>query len=208
MPGVAEPRANFADFVEPIAIALEQEQKVTGQISELAAIAREERDFVSEQFVQWFLKEQVEEVDLVSRCSRSPSAPRAAARHRGVHRPRGHRRRRGYDSSAPAPAGAELELHELAPGGESPTRWPPGGGLPLGGAALARPRPLRRAPARRRPGDLVADALASAAARGVAVRLAYNADHDERPGAAAAADRPDLIEALAFPPPASPGSPT
>ena len=65
-PACASPRGDFADFVEPIAIALEQEQKVTDQISELAAIAREERDFVSEQFVQWFLKEQVEEIDLMS----------------------------------------------------------------------------------------------------------------------------------------------
>ena len=39
---------------------------MTDQISELAAIAREEHDFVSEQFVQWFLKEQVEEIDLMS----------------------------------------------------------------------------------------------------------------------------------------------
>jgi bacterioferritin B len=66
IPAVREPRGDFADLVEPIAIALEQEQKVTAQISELAAIAREEHDFVSEQFVQWFLKEQVEEIDLMS----------------------------------------------------------------------------------------------------------------------------------------------
>jgi ferritin len=66
VPGVAEPRGEFADVVEPIAIALEQERKVTDQISELASIARDERDFVSEQFVQWFLKEQVEEIDLMS----------------------------------------------------------------------------------------------------------------------------------------------
>jgi ferritin len=66
VPGVREPRGEFADFAEPVAIALEQERKVTDQISELAAIAREERDFLSEQFVQWFLKEQVEEIDLMS----------------------------------------------------------------------------------------------------------------------------------------------
>jgi ferritin len=66
VPGVREPRGDFSDFVEPISIALEQERKVTDQISELASVAREERDFVSEQFVQWFLKEQVEEIDLMS----------------------------------------------------------------------------------------------------------------------------------------------
>jgi bacterioferritin B len=66
LPGVAEPKGEFADVVEPIGVALEQERKVTGQISELARIAREENDYVSEQFVQWFLKEQVEEVELFS----------------------------------------------------------------------------------------------------------------------------------------------
>jgi ferritin len=66
VPGVREPRGDFSDFAEPIAVALEQERKVTDQISELAAVARKEDDYVSEQFMQWFLKEQVEEVDLMS----------------------------------------------------------------------------------------------------------------------------------------------
>jgi bacterioferritin B len=66
VPAVAAPRGDFKDFVEPLASALEQERKVTDQISSLAAIAREENDYQSEQFVQWFLKEQVEEVDLFS----------------------------------------------------------------------------------------------------------------------------------------------
>ena len=42
-------------------MALEQERKVSAQIGELFAVAREEGDYLSEQFVQWFLKEQVEE---------------------------------------------------------------------------------------------------------------------------------------------------
>ena len=66
VPRVSEPRPDFADFVEPIRLSLEQERKVTEQISDLAAIAREERDYVSEQFMQWFLKEQVEEIDLMA----------------------------------------------------------------------------------------------------------------------------------------------
>jgi ferritin len=66
VPGVAEPKADFEDFVAPIRIALEQERKVTDQISELSATARDERDYVSEQFMLWFLKEQVEEIDLMS----------------------------------------------------------------------------------------------------------------------------------------------
>ncbi len=66
IPGVAAPRADFDDWVGPIGVALEQERKVTDQISSLAAIAREENDYVSEQFMQWFLKEQVEEVSTMS----------------------------------------------------------------------------------------------------------------------------------------------
>jgi ferritin len=66
IPGVAEPENEFADIVEPIRIALEQEKRVTDQISGLAAIAREANDYVSEQFTQWFLKEQVEEVATMS----------------------------------------------------------------------------------------------------------------------------------------------
>ena len=66
IPALAEPQADFADLVEPLRIALDQERRVTEQISELTSIAREERDYVSEQFMHWFLKEQIEEVDLMS----------------------------------------------------------------------------------------------------------------------------------------------
>src|SRR3954451_22529064 len=62
VPGVAEPVNKFKDFIEPIALALEQEQTVSQQIEELARVARDERDYASEQFTHWFIKEQVEEV--------------------------------------------------------------------------------------------------------------------------------------------------
>ena len=66
IPGAAEPRSGFADMVEPVAIALKQERKVSDQIAELAGLAREAGDYQSEQFMQWFLKEQVEEVATMS----------------------------------------------------------------------------------------------------------------------------------------------
>ena len=53
-------------MVEPIALALEQERRVSEQINALAATAREEGDFTSEQFVQWFIREQIEEVATMS----------------------------------------------------------------------------------------------------------------------------------------------
>jgi ferritin len=58
---VDAPRGEFSDHVEPIRLALEQERSVSARINELNAVAREENDFRSEQFIQWFLKEQVEE---------------------------------------------------------------------------------------------------------------------------------------------------
>ena len=61
VPGVSEPRTSFVDPIEPVALALAQERRVTEQISALARIAREDGDLVAEQFLQWFLKEQLEE---------------------------------------------------------------------------------------------------------------------------------------------------
>jgi ferritin len=49
-----------------VALALEQERRVTEQISALAALAREESDLVGAQFLDWFLKEQREEVSSMS----------------------------------------------------------------------------------------------------------------------------------------------
>lgn len=58
---IPAPRADFADHVTPIRLALEGERSVTRRIVEIAALAREENDLVSEQFLGWFLREQVEE---------------------------------------------------------------------------------------------------------------------------------------------------
>ena len=66
MPGVDAPKSAFADVVAPIELALDQEKRVTEQINSLLRIAREENDFASEQFMQWFIKEQVEEVATMS----------------------------------------------------------------------------------------------------------------------------------------------
>lgn len=62
IPGIEPVRNDFADVREPIALALAQEQEVTESIKELFAAARAENDALGEQFMLWFLKEQVEEV--------------------------------------------------------------------------------------------------------------------------------------------------
>lgn len=62
IPGVDEVRGDFGTIQEPIALALEQEKKVTDQIASIFRAARDEGDLLGEQFMMWFLKEQVEEV--------------------------------------------------------------------------------------------------------------------------------------------------
>jgi ferritin len=66
IPGVQGPETDFDDVVAPVALSLEQERRVSDQIAALAGVAREESDYLSEQFVGWFLKEQVEEVATMS----------------------------------------------------------------------------------------------------------------------------------------------
>jgi bacterioferritin B len=62
IPGVEPPQTSFADVVAPVALALEQEKRVTEQIVELVKLARDEGELVGEQFLHWFLQEQREEV--------------------------------------------------------------------------------------------------------------------------------------------------
>ncbi len=66
IPAVAAPQSAFADDVAPVALALEQEKRVTEQISQLAVTARGDGDLVAEQFMHWFLQEQREEISSMS----------------------------------------------------------------------------------------------------------------------------------------------
>ncbi|HJX43159.1 MAG TPA: ferritin [Geodermatophilus sp.] len=66
IPAVAAPVNEFPDVVAPVALALEQEKRVTERIGALIGIARRENDFASDQFMQWFIKEQIEEVSKMS----------------------------------------------------------------------------------------------------------------------------------------------
>ena len=76
---IPAPRVHFGDQVEPLALALDQEKRVTVRISELYEIARETKDFAGEQFLQWFLEEQVEEEatmqDLLAVAERTRDVP-------------------------------------------------------------------------------------------------------------------------------------
>lgn len=66
IPGIPDVRNDFESVAEPIELALSQELQVTAQFEALTALARDERDYLGEQFMHWFLKEQVEEVSSMS----------------------------------------------------------------------------------------------------------------------------------------------
>ena len=108
IPGVAEPRSGFADMVEPVSIALKQERKVSDQIAELAGLARDGGDYQSEQFMQWFLKEQVEEVATISTLVRISERAGANLFHLEDYLAREQVGDAGQDASAPQAAGGVL----------------------------------------------------------------------------------------------------
>jgi ferritin len=66
IPSVPEVRNEFDDAEDVVQTALDQELTVTSQINNLMRIAAEENDFTSSNFLQWFVEEQVEEVDTFS----------------------------------------------------------------------------------------------------------------------------------------------
>jgi bacterioferritin B len=66
IPGIEAPKTSFSGLSEPVALALEQERRVSDQCADLVRVARESGDFAGEQFMQWFIKEQIEEVSKMS----------------------------------------------------------------------------------------------------------------------------------------------
>jgi ferritin len=105
-PGVEAPRSRFADVVEPIALAVEQERRVSEQINALAATARDAGDYTSEQFVQWFIREQIEEVATMSDLLRVAERSRADVAAIEDFIAREHPGGEGEDPTAPAAAGS------------------------------------------------------------------------------------------------------
>jgi bacterioferritin B len=66
IPDIKSQQTSFADGSAPVRMALEQERRVSEEIFALFELARELKDYRAEQFLQWFVKEQVEEVALMS----------------------------------------------------------------------------------------------------------------------------------------------
>ena len=62
IPAVPAVKNDFENVQEIVDMSLAQEKVVTGQIEALFSAARAENYALGEQFILWFLKEQVEEV--------------------------------------------------------------------------------------------------------------------------------------------------
>lgn len=61
-PQIALPKSEFESAQEVVQLAYDQEVKVTDQIKAIYDAAAEHNDRVTQNFMQWFLEEQVEEV--------------------------------------------------------------------------------------------------------------------------------------------------
>jgi bacterioferritin B len=79
IPDIKSQQTRYDDVVGPVKMALEQEKRVSDEINDLFKLAREAGDFRAEQFLAWFVKEQVEEVssmtDLLNVCEQAKDSP-------------------------------------------------------------------------------------------------------------------------------------
>ena len=63
---IAAPQVEWDSALAMFDAAYEHEMKVTGMINDLVKIAMEDNDFASNNFLQWYVEEQVEEEDNTS----------------------------------------------------------------------------------------------------------------------------------------------
>jgi len=63
-PAIAKPDSNFKSFRHLFERSLELEQENTKKINELVEAAQKAKDHATEQFLQWYIDEQVEEEEL------------------------------------------------------------------------------------------------------------------------------------------------
>ena len=62
IPEIPAPRSKFSSAEEAVQLSLDWERKVTKQINGLVDIAIKENDHISKNFLEWFVKEQLEEM--------------------------------------------------------------------------------------------------------------------------------------------------
>lgn len=62
IPAIPTPQCRFETAAQAVQLSLDQEKKVSQQINAIVHIAKEESDYTTDTFLQWFVKEQLEEV--------------------------------------------------------------------------------------------------------------------------------------------------
>ena len=62
IPAVKAPKNKFASAEEAVKLSLDWELEVTDQIHKLVDLAKKEVNYTTDNFLQWFVKEQLEEV--------------------------------------------------------------------------------------------------------------------------------------------------
>lgn len=62
IPAVKAPKVKFASAEEAVKMSLDWELEVTDQIHKLVELAKKEMNYTTDNFLQWFVKEQLEEV--------------------------------------------------------------------------------------------------------------------------------------------------
>lgn len=62
IPAIEAPKSNFKTPTDAVKLSLDQEIHVTNQINALVDLARTQNDYITINFLQWFLTEQLEEV--------------------------------------------------------------------------------------------------------------------------------------------------
>ena len=58
---VEAPNKVFNDFMEPLKISLQHEKSITASLTKIYSEANQENDFLTMEFLNWFIKEQSEE---------------------------------------------------------------------------------------------------------------------------------------------------
>ncbi|TAJ08130.1 ferritin [Marinilabiliaceae bacterium JC017] len=58
---IEQPPADFGNVKEVFAQVLEHEQFITGSINEIVGVCLDEKDFTTQNWIQWFVTEQIEE---------------------------------------------------------------------------------------------------------------------------------------------------
>jgi ferritin len=79
IPDIKSQQTTYDEVSGPVKMALEQEKRVSEEIYDLFKLARDNGDFRAEQFLGWFVTEQVEEVssmnDLLNVCEQAKESP-------------------------------------------------------------------------------------------------------------------------------------